>query len=162
MFTQFSEILMRFALRSRESSTRPYSDKIKPFKVKMNLNIPNLEGNIDVESVNNWVQQLEYYWSVNKLSKAENITIASLKMSTSVQCWWENLSTKMETEEDPIDTWVKFVEKEFYLPKYLEHQYKKWQQLRQCKYQSVQSYTDEFYRLMARLGVQEEEKLLVL
>ena len=30
------------------------------------------------------------------------------------------------------------------------------------KDQSVQSYTDEFYQLMARLGVQEEEKLLVL
>ena len=30
------------------------------------------------------------------------------------------------------------------------------------KDQSVQSYTDEFYRLMARLGVQEEEKLLVM
>ena len=25
----------------------------------------------------------------------------------------------------------------------------------------MQSYTDEFYRLMARLGIQEEEKLLV-
>ena len=30
------------------------------------------------------------------------------------------------------------------------------------KDRSVQSYTDKFYRLMARLGVQEEEKLLVL
>ena len=38
----------------------------------------------------------------------------------------------------------------------------KWQHLRQWKYQSVQSYTNEFYRLMARLSVQEEEKLLVL
>ena len=26
----------------------------------------------------------------------------------------------------------------------------------------MQSYTDEFYQLMARLGIQEEEKLLVL
>ena len=26
----------------------------------------------------------------------------------------------------------------------------------------VQSYTDKFYRLMARLGIQEEEKLLVM
>ena len=65
----------------------------------------------------------------------------------------------------PHRTWVKFVEyvqKEFYPPKYLEQQYKKWQQLRQWKDQCVQSYTDEFYRLMARLDIQEEEKLLVL
>ena len=102
---------------------------------------------------------------VNQLSEVENITIASLKMSTSVHCWWENLSTNMEKEEDPIDTWVKFVKyvwKEFYPPKYLEQQYKKWQQLSQWKDQAVHSYNDDFYRLMARLGIQEEEKFLVL
>ena len=85
---------------------------------------------------------------MNQLSEAEKITIVSLKMSTSVHSWWENLSTKMEKEEDPIDTWEKFVEyvrKEFYPPKYLEQQYKKWRQLRQWKDQSVQSYIDEFY-----------------
>ena len=75
----------------------------------MNLDIPNLEGKINAESVDNWVQQLESYYSVNQLSKAEKITIAFLKMSTSIHCWWENLSTKMEKEENPIDTWVKFV-----------------------------------------------------
>ena len=51
---------------------------------------------------------------------------------------------------------------EFYPPKYLEQQYKKSQQLRQWKDHPVQSYTDEFYRLIPRLGVQEEEKLLFL
>ena len=89
----------------------------------MNLDIPNLEGNIDVESVDNWVQQLEYYYVVNQLSEVEMINIASLKMSTFVHWWWENLSTKMEKEGDPIERWVKFVEyvqNEFYPPKYLE------------------------------------------
>ena len=105
----------------------------------------NLEGKINAESVENWVQQLESYYAVNQISEAENITIASLKISTSVHCWRENLSKKMEKEDDPIETWVKFVEyvqNEFYPPKYLEHQYKKWQQLRQWKDHSIQSYTD--------------------
>ena len=75
----------------------------------MNLDIPNLEGNIDAESVDHWVQQLEPYFAVNKLSEVEKITIASLKMSTSAHYWWENLSTKMEKEGDPIDTWEQFV-----------------------------------------------------
>ena len=82
MFIQISEIIIRVNSNSRESLTRTYFDKIIPFKVKMNLYIPNLEGNIDVESVNNWVQQLESYYSVNQLFEVENITIASLKMST--------------------------------------------------------------------------------
>ena len=89
----------------------------------MNLDIPNFEGNIDAESVDIWVQQIESYCEVNQLSEVEKITIVSLKMSTSIHCWWENLLTKMEKEEEPIETWVKFVKyvrKEFYPPKYLE------------------------------------------
>ena len=89
---------------------RPHSDKIIPFKVQMNLDILNLEGKIDTESIDNWVQQLESYYLVNQLFEVEKITIASLKMSTSVHCWRENLSIKMEKEGDPINTWVKFVE----------------------------------------------------
>ena len=46
----------------------------------MNLDIPNLEGKIDAEFVDNWVQQLESYYLVNQLSEAEKITIASLNM----------------------------------------------------------------------------------
>ena len=123
MFALFSDILMRFGSNSEESSMQPHSDKIIPFKVQMNLDIPKLKGNIDVESMDNWVQQLESYYFVNQLSEVENITIASLKMSNSVHFRWENLSTKMGKEEDPIDTWVNFFEyvrKEFYPPKYIE------------------------------------------
>ena len=110
--------------------TTSNSEKISPFKVKMNLDILNLEGNIDVESIDNWVQQLESYYSMSQLSEAEKVTIASLKMSTSFHCWWENISTKMKKDKDPIDTWekfVKYVQKDFYLAKYIEQQYKKWQ-----------------------------------
>ena len=88
----------------------------------MNLDILNIEGNIDAKSVDNCVQQFESYYSMNQISEAEKIIIASLKMSNSVHYGWENLSTNMEKEEDPIDTREKFFKyvKEFYLPKYIE------------------------------------------
>ena len=76
----------------------------------MNLDILNLEGKIGTEFVYNWVQQMESYYFLNQLLEAENITIASLNMSTSMHHWWENLSTNMEKDEDPIDTWEKFVD----------------------------------------------------
>ena len=60
MFSQFSEILMQVTANSGESSTQYHSGKINPLKVQMNMDILNLEGNIDVESVDNWVQHLEY------------------------------------------------------------------------------------------------------
>ena len=71
MFTQFSEIIMRITVNYRESMTQTHSDKINPFKVKMNLDIPDLEGKIDAKSVDNWIQQLESYFMVNQLSEAE-------------------------------------------------------------------------------------------
>ena len=93
---------MRVTANFGESSMRSHSGKSIPFKVQMNLDILNLEDNIGVESVDNWVQQLESYYAVNQLFEIEKITIAYLKMSTSVHYWWENLSTNMEKEEDPI------------------------------------------------------------
>ena len=51
MFAKFNEILIRFASNSIESLTLPHFDKISPFKVKINLDIPNIEGNIDMESI---------------------------------------------------------------------------------------------------------------
>ena len=86
MFTQFSDILIIFTLAFIESSTIPHFDKIIPFKVQMNLDILNLESNIDVESVDNWVQQLESYYAMNQLSEMKKITIAYLKMLTYVHC----------------------------------------------------------------------------
>ena len=96
MFTKFSKILMRFALTSRESSTRSHSNKIIPLKVKMNLDILNIECKIDVESFDNWVQQLESYYSENRFSKAEKMTIASSNTSNFMHCWWDNLSIDLE------------------------------------------------------------------
>ena len=84
MFTQFNAILMQFSSTSGGSSTRSNFDKISPFKVQMNMDILNLEGKIDMESVDNWVQQLESYYFVNHLSESEKITIASINMSTFV------------------------------------------------------------------------------
>ena len=37
------------------------------------MDILNLEGKIDVEFVDNWVQQLESYYIVNQLSEAKNM-----------------------------------------------------------------------------------------
>ena len=56
---------MQVVSNSGESLTQPHSDKILPFKVKMNMDIPNLEGKIDTEFVDNWVQQLESYYALN-------------------------------------------------------------------------------------------------
>ena len=78
---------MQFTSTSVESLMRSQYDKIIPFKVKMNLDIPNFEGNTDVKFVDNCVEQLESYNFVNQLSKEKNITITSLEISNFVHFW---------------------------------------------------------------------------
>ena len=71
----------------------------------------------------------------------------------------------MEKDGDPIEKWDNFfeyIQKDFFLPKYIEQHYNKCQHLRQSKDNFMYIYTDDFYRLMDRIGVQEEEKFLVL
>lgn len=62
MYEHFNEILARltssFGSTLVSNSTRNAFDKASPFKVQMNLDIPNLEGKIDAEFVDNCVQQL--------------------------------------------------------------------------------------------------------
>jgi len=55
--------------------------------VKINLDIPNFEGNTDVKFFDNCVEQLESYNFVNQISKEKNITITSLDMSNFVHFW---------------------------------------------------------------------------
>ena len=100
MYEHFNEVFVRFTsslgLNSVSDQPRSTFDKVSPFKVQINLDLPNLEGKIYVDSVDDWIQQLECHFFVNQLSKAEKVTIASLKMLTSMHCQWENLLNKRE------------------------------------------------------------------
>ena len=78
---------MQFTSTSVESLMISQYDKIIPFKVKMNLDILNFEGNIDVKFVDNCVEQLESCNFVNELYKEKNTTITSLEMSNFMHFW---------------------------------------------------------------------------
>ena len=60
ILSQFCEIIMRVTANFEESLTRPDYNKISELKVLINMDIPNLDGNINAESIDNWLQQLEY------------------------------------------------------------------------------------------------------
>jgi hypothetical protein len=76
-------------------------DNASPFKVQMNLDIPNLSL---------WVQWLDSYFTINIFIIEEGkITIATLEMSTLVHCWWENFKSQKEEEGTPICTWDRFL-----------------------------------------------------
>ena len=108
IYEHFNEILTQLTsslgLALISNPMRFSFDRIFPFKVQMNLAIPNLEGKIDAEFMDNQIQQLKSYFFVNQLFEVEKVTIASLKMLISIHYWWENILTNEEEEGHPIDT----------------------------------------------------------
>ena len=59
-----------------------------PFKVQIKFNIPIFEGHIDADVVEKWLNLLEGYFSIHKLSNREKITFSLLRDVPHVKYWW--------------------------------------------------------------------------
>ena len=88
MMDSFTQILLRMSAAASASSTSNRVGDETPFKVQVNFDIPLFEGQIDADAVDNWLNVLEGYCSVQNLSERENITFALLKEVLHVQNWW--------------------------------------------------------------------------
>jgi hypothetical protein len=61
-----------------------------------------LEGQIDADVVDKWLNLLEGYFSVHNFSDKEKSTFALLKAITHVKDWCESYYEKRATREFPI------------------------------------------------------------
>jgi len=62
---------------------------VKPFKVQFKFDIPLFEGWIDADVVKKWLNLLEGYYSIQKISNIEKITFMHLKVLPHFKYWWE-------------------------------------------------------------------------
>ena len=67
------------ATASTSSMSSQFRDAT-PFKVQVNFDIPLFEGNIDADALDNWLNVLEEYFSVQNFFDREKITFALLKV----------------------------------------------------------------------------------
>jgi hypothetical protein len=89
MMENFSHILQCFSIATIRYSSRGHFGGTSPFKVQVNSYIPIFEGQIDVDALEKWLNILEGYFSVQKISDRENIIFALLKDMPHVKHWWE-------------------------------------------------------------------------
>ena len=169
MLQQFTQILQQLQVGNHASSSANQSfGAPTPFKVQVNFDIPIFEGKINSDAVENWLDQLTSYFSVNQFTDKEKITFSLLKSSLAVKNWWGVYKNGLERDELGITeepTWNDFVDaikEEYYPVGAYDDLYIQWQQLRQGKDQSVQDYTDKFHSLSARLGIQDTEQHRIL
>ena len=89
MMENFSHILQRLPIATCTSSSIGHFGGTSPFKVQVNFDIPVFEGQIDVETLDKWLNLLEGYFFVHNFFDKENITLALLKALPHVKHWWE-------------------------------------------------------------------------
>lgn len=165
---QFSQILQN-PQQSNERG-KPFS-ALTPFKVQVNFDIPNFEGKIDADVVEDWITKLERYFFVNTFSNVEKITFSLLKFEAHVKQSWENKITAKNLENglngiiDDDHTWNKFFEfikEEYFRKGTYEEKYMEWQLLQKKNDQTIQHYTNKFHALLTKLGIHDSEKHRVL
>jgi hypothetical protein len=90
MMENFSHILQCLSITTCASSSSDHFGGTSPFKVQVKIYIPVFEGQIDVDTLEKWLNLLEGYFFVHNLSDRENIIFALLKDLPHVKHWWEN------------------------------------------------------------------------
>ena len=68
MMDSFTQILQQMPAMASASSTSNRFGDATPFKVQVNFDIPLFEGQIDAYALDNWLNVLEWYFSLHNLS----------------------------------------------------------------------------------------------
>jgi hypothetical protein len=87
MMENFSHILQPLPITTGAYSSSGHFGRTYPFKVQVNFDIPVFEGQIDVDSLEKWLNLLEGYFYVHNFSNRENITFTLLKALPHVKHW---------------------------------------------------------------------------
>ena len=167
MMDNVAQILQRLPIGGVSTSSS-HSGGTTHFKVQVNFDIPIFNGWIDVDTVDKWLNLLEWYFSVHDFFDQEKITFSLLKSAPHVKDWWETYCERKDEEEPSlfsVPTWNSFqdaIKGQYYLMGSYEDKYIQWTTLRQQRDQDVHELTNLFHTLHTKLGIKYSEKHLVL
>jgi hypothetical protein len=120
--------------------------------------LPIYNGKVNAEKLDNWIRQIEVYCRIQKIQDDETkIQLASLSLDSASLIWWESKTQEdMKKHGKILISWNDFIvaiKKQFYPLAYKQKATMEWQNFRQDKGKSVQSFTQEFRRRALVLGV---------
>jgi hypothetical protein len=103
MKDNFSQILQRLLSRDTYLSSGLLGG-LSPFKVQVSFDIPISQAQIDVDSLDKWLNLVKENFLVHNFFDRENITFPLLKVVLHVKDWWGNYCEKRATNESTIFT----------------------------------------------------------
>lgn len=130
----------------------------RDFKIKINL--PHFHGHLHIEDFLDWIRTVENFFDYSEIAEEQRVKVVAYKLKGGAFAWWEQLQYKRKREgKRPIRSWSKMrrLLKARFLP--ADYEQMLYQQFQQCRQraQSVTDYTEEFYRLSARVDLAESE-----
>jgi hypothetical protein len=132
--------------------------QIPSLKLDIKFELPIYNGEVNAEKLDNWIRQIEVYCRIQKIQDDETkIQLALLRLDSATLIWWESKTQEdMKKHGKILISWNDFIvaiKKQFYPLAYKKKATMEWQNFRQAKGQSVQSFTQEFRRRALVLGV---------
>jgi hypothetical protein len=147
---------------SSKSIARKHSHKHKHdmslLKFDVKFELPMYDGEVNVERLDNWVRQMEFYCNVQQIKdEAAQIKLASLLLAGTELIWWQiKLQNGTQQVGNVFPLWQDFVftlTKKLYPLGYKEKTLIEWKILKLRKEQTVQEYTDEFCKMALMLNI---------
>jgi hypothetical protein len=132
--------------------------QIPSLKLDIKFELPIYNGEVNAEKLDTWIRQIEVYCRIQKIQDDETkIQLASLRLDSATLIWWESKTQEeMKKHGKILLSWNDFIiaiKKQFYPLAYKQKATMEWQNFRQAKGQSVQSFTQEFRIRALVLGV---------
>src|ERR1044072_7367554 len=76
---------------------------------------PKFSGEVELEKVDLWIQEIEKIFEVLQTPAAENVGLAAFQLKGDAECWWRSAKQLMTANQVAIN-WVSF--KQAFLEKY--------------------------------------------
>lgn len=120
----------------------------------------HFDGHLHIEDFLDWIRTVENFFDYSEIAEEQRVKVVAYKLKGGAFAWWEQLQYKRKREgKRPIRSWSKMrrLLKARFLP--ADYEQMLYQQFQQCRQraQSVTDYTEEFYRLSARVDLAESE-----
>jgi hypothetical protein len=168
MMENFSHILQRLSIKTGAYSSSDHFGGTFPFKVQVNFDIIVIEGQIDADALEKWLNILEGYFFVHNFFDRETITFALLNSLSHVKHWLEIYWEKSSIEEsriygdEPTYDFFYVVKEQYYPVANYDDQYMRWTMLHQERGQVVPYFTNTFHTLHTNISIKYFEWHFIL
>jgi hypothetical protein len=143
---------------------RPAHDESRRWETGLKVDIPEFHGGLQADEYLDWINTVDEVLEFKQVPEDRRVALVATKLRGRVGAWWQQVKkTRTLQGKGKITCWDKMKKnmRSAFLPyNYTQTLYQRLQNLKQGN-RSVDDYTTEFYQLVSRDAIAEDEESLV-